>query len=106
MNESCSLFPSGVKRTGNGGNYMITQNLDLLLLTGTVEGYYDNAAALTAYDVICQLGVTPGKMVVWSSPKFILDANPAEQDGEVSLQMNGRCYALTSPDTELYLAFI
>ena len=106
QNESCTLVPSGVKRTGNGGNFNVTQDLDMLLLTGAVEGYYDNAAALTAYDVLTQLGVTPGKIVAWRTPKFILDAEAGDQDGEVSLQMTGRAYALTTPGTEVTLAFI
>ena len=104
--ESCSLYPTGVKRTGNGGRYAVTQDLDLLLVSGIVEGYYDNASALTAYDVIVQLGVSVGKIVAWRTPKFILDADPGDQDGEVSLQMKGKCYGLTSVDTELAVAFI
>ena len=106
QNESCTLLPSGVKRTGNGGNFNVTQDLDMMLTTGAVEGYYDNAAALTAYDVIVQLGISPGKIVAWRTPKFILDAEAGDQDGEVSLQMTGRAYALTTAGTEATLAFI
>jgi hypothetical protein len=105
--ESCSLFPTGVKRTGNGGGrYAVTQDLDLLLVSGIVEGYYDAAAALTAYDVIVQLGVSVGKIVAWRTPKFILDGDLGDQDGEVSLQMKGKCYGLTAVDTELCVAFL
>jgi hypothetical protein len=100
MNESCSLFPTGQKRTGNGGNFNITQSISLLLQTA-YEGYYDVADDLTAYDVIVQLGVSPGKIVAWRTPKWILDANPGDQDGEVKLDLTGRAYALTTVNTEL-----
>lgn len=106
MNESCGLYPTGAKRTANGGNYNATMALDLLLQTGTIEGYYDAAAALTAYDVIVQLGISPGKIVAWRAPRWILDANPADQDGEVSLAMSGRLYGASVPDSEFSLAFI
>jgi len=106
MNESCSLVASGLKRTGNGGNYNITQNLELLLLTGYIEGLYDAASALTSYDVTCQLGVTPGATFAWRTPKWILDGVTGDQDGEVNLQMSGRAYALTTIDTELVCAFL
>jgi hypothetical protein len=102
MNESCSLFPTGQKRTGNGGNFNITQSISLLLQTA-YEGYYDVADDLTAYDVIVQLGVSPGKIVAWRTPKWILDANPGDQDGEVKLDLTGRAYALTTVNTELTL---
>lgn len=106
QNQSCTMEPTGLKRTGNGGNFNVMQNLDMLLVSGTVEGYYDNAGALTAYDVLVQLGVTPGKIVAWRTPKFVLDAEAGDQDGQVALQMSGRAYGLTTPSTELTLAFI
>jgi hypothetical protein len=78
----------------------------MLLTSGAVEGYYDAADDLTAYDVLVQLGVAPGRIVAWRTPKFVLDAEVGDQDGEVSLQMSGRAYALTTPGTEVTLAFI
>lgn len=104
--EFCTLIPSGVKRTGNDGRYMVTQKLELLLTTGTIEGYYDNAAALTAYDVLVQLGVAIGKMIVWRTPKFIPDAEVGETANEVSLSLEARCYATSALDDEWVLAFI
>jgi hypothetical protein len=106
QNESCSLLPSGLKRTGNGSNIVVTQNLDMLLLSGTVEGYFDAQFALTAYDVIVQNGVLPGKIVAWRTPKFIPAVPTGDQDGEVSVQMSGRAYALTVPGSEISLGFL
>jgi len=106
QNESCTLDPTGVKRTGNGGRYNVTQTLDMLLRSGTVEGYYDAADTLAAYDVLVQQGVTAGKTVAWRTPKWICDVEPGEQDGEVSLMMSGKAYALTVADSELSLAFL
>jgi hypothetical protein len=105
-NESCDLFPSGLKRTDNGGRYDVQQELEMLLVSGVVEGYFDNASDLTAYDVIVQLGVTVGQTVAWRVPKWILDGEIGEQELEVALMMKGRGYALTTPDTELSLAFL
>lgn len=104
--DSCSLFPTGVKRTANDGKYVVEMAIELLLTTGTIEGYHDVADDLTAYDVICQLGVSPGKMVVWRARKFVPDAMPGNAANEVSLQLNGRCYASATTDDELALAFL
>jgi hypothetical protein len=104
-NQSCTLFPSGVKRTGNNGRYNITQAISVLLETGTVEGYYDAADDLTAYDVIVQLGVAPGSIVAWRTPKFVPDTEIGEQDGEMTLDVSGRVYGVTGDDG-LYLSFI
>lgn len=105
MSESCSLVPTGLKRTANNGRYSVTQDLDLLLLTGVIEGYYDNETTLTAYDTIVQLGVAPGAMVAWRTPKFV--PNPVDTpdvDGEVALTLSGKCYGLTAVDTEVTFA--
>ena len=106
QNESCSLFPTGAKRTGNNSNFNITQDLEMLLLTGTVEGYYDAASALTAYDVTVQLGVTVGKTVAWRTQKFVPEVNTGDQGGEVSVAMSGRVYSTGVANTELVLAFL
>lgn len=105
MSESCSLVPTGLKRTGNGGRYAVTQEIDLLLLSGAIEGYYDNETTLTAYDCLVQLGLLPGAMVAWRTPKFV--PNPVETpeaDGEVALSLSGKCYGLSVVDTEVAFA--
>jgi hypothetical protein len=104
MSQSTSLYPTGVKKTDNNSRFRIEQNMDVLLETGTIEGYHDNEAALTAYDVIVQLGVTPGRIVAFNTPKFIPSVPVNEMD-EMALSLNGRCYG-TSGDDEVYLAFI
>jgi hypothetical protein len=106
QSESTSLFPTGVKGTANKARYNITQTLEMLLMSGTIEGYYDNAAALTAYDVIVQLGITPGQIVAWRTPSFIPDVDPGDTGDEVTLSLAGRCYGLTNVDTEVSLAFL
>jgi hypothetical protein len=106
QSESTSLFPTGVKGTANKSRYNVTQTLEMLLLTGVIEGYYDGAAALTAYDVIVQIGITPGAIVAWRTPKFIPDVEPGDTGDDVNLSLAGRCYALTTPDTEVSLAFL
>lgn len=103
-NESCTLYPSGVKRTGNNSRNQVEGSVSMLLTTGTVEGYYDNQSSLTAYDLILQFGKTAGAMVAVAMPKFIPDVPAAEQDGEVSLDLSGRAYG-TSGHDELYIAF-
>lgn len=105
QNESCTLGPSGIKRTGNNSRFSVEAAIAMLLTTGTVEGYYDNQAALTAYDVILQFGATAGKIVAIALPKFIPEVPMAEQDGEVSLELSGRAYA-TSGDDEIRVAFL
>ena len=103
--ESCSLFPSGVKRTGNNSRYNVSQMISILLQTGAIEGYYDSADGLMAYDVIVQLGVSPGSIVAWRTPKFIPDAEVGDIADEVALDLSGRCYG-TSGDDEIYLSFL
>jgi hypothetical protein len=105
QSESTSLFPTGIKGTANKARYMITQQLELLLTTGTVEGYFDGANTLTAYDAIVQLGITPGQIVAWRTPKFIPDVDPSDTGDEVTLAASGRCYG-TVADDEIKLAFL
>lgn len=100
--EGCSLVPTGAKRTANNGRFNVTASLSVLLTTGTVEGYYDNASAQTAYSVIVQLGDAAGKRVVWCMPKFIPDTQTGVEAGELSLDLNGNALA-TNGDDEIYL---
>ncbi len=105
-NESCSLNPTGVKRTGNNGKYLINLAMDMLLTTGTVEGYYDVADDLTAYDVTVQLGIELGKIFAFRCASWRPDVDRDAVDGEASLSLTGRCYSNNSTaDTELVLAF-
>lgn len=104
-NQSGSLFPTGVKRTGNKSRYNITQAIEVLLETGAIEGYYDAADDLTAYDVLVQLGTVAGQIVAWRAPKFIPDVDVADIGEEASVSMSGRCYG-TVGDDELTVAFL
>jgi hypothetical protein len=112
QSESASLFPTGVYRGENKSRYMITASLELLLLTGAIEGYFDGAANLTAYDALVQLGATAGQICAWRMPKLIPDADVGDTADEVSLALSGRCYAGASGvtgqtnDDELILAFL
>lgn len=103
-NESCSLFPTGVKRTGNEGRYAVKLTTDLLRDTTTHEGYFDNADILQTYDTIVQLGVAPGAMVAFACPDFVPDASRTVRDGEVGIKLSGDCLG-TVADDELYITF-
>jgi hypothetical protein len=110
--ESTSRFPTGVKGTANKGRYMITAVIEALLQTGTIEGYFDGASSLTAYDALVQLGTTAGQIVAWRLPKLIPDVDPGDVGDEVNLSLAGRCYGGASgvtgvsADDELILAFM
>lgn len=104
-NQSCSLTPSGMKRTGNNGHYLVTLTASLLLETGTVEGYYDDASGLTAYSVLVQLGDVAGSIVAFTAPKWVPDVPVEDLDGDVSLGLTGRCYG-TAGDDDFYLGFL
>jgi hypothetical protein len=105
QSEGGSLYPSGVKKTENSSRYNVTQAMDLFLETGTIEGYHDNESSLTAYDVLTQLGVSPGSIVVIRTPKYVPMAPESEIDGEVALSLSGRCYGVNGDDS-LSIAFI
>jgi hypothetical protein len=105
QSESNSRFPTGVKRTANKSRFNITQAIDLLLTTGSIEGYFDGASSLTAYDIIVQLGIIPGSIVAWRTPKFIPDAAIGDTGEEVNVSLTGRCYSPVADD-EVSLAFI
>jgi hypothetical protein len=104
--DSSSLYPTRVKRTaGDETRSNIMQTLGLILETGTIEGYYDAEAALTAYSTIMQFDVTPGVIVAIACPKWIPLVPLGDIGGEVSLAADGRAYGTTGDD-EIYLAFI
>jgi len=108
-NESGALAPTGVKRTGNNSRYSIEQTLSMLYTTGDRDtaALYDAAKSsdATPLSTIVQIGATPGSIVAWTTPKFTCDPVRGEQDGELSLQLSGRCIG-TAGDDELFLAFI
>lgn len=106
-NEACALYPRGAKRTGNQGRRVITLTLEGFYTSGDedTQTIYDNAASLTSYNVIVQLGNVLGKMFAFVAPKFIPDANLISQNGEFGISLTGRCYA-TSGDDELFAAFL
>lgn len=104
-NEGCSMYPTGVKLTGNGGKRSITFDVEMLLTGSTIEGYYDNADALTAYDVIVQIGNEVGKSFAFRLVKFVPDTEPGEVEGEVSLALSGRAYGNGTAATELSFCF-
>lgn len=105
MNDIGSLAPVGVKRTGNGSRYDNMLKLDLLLESGTIEGYYSNNTNLTAYDVIVQLGIAPGAMVAWRCRNWIPDTPLGDVDGEVAINASGRCYGSSGDDSVVLTVF-
>lgn len=105
QDESCSLFPTGVKRTGNNGRYNVKLTCSFLRDSTTHEGYFDNADILQTYDVIGQMGVAVGNIFAVAAPDFVPDAEVTELEGEVGVTLSGRCYGTTADD-EIYVAFI
>lgn len=109
QNESCSLEPTGVKFTENNGYTMIEEELHLLLSTGDVDtaALYNSAksSVTSPLDVVVQLGVTPGDIMAWSTPKFLPTPERVEMDGEMGVKLAGRAIG-TSGDDDLFVAFI
>jgi hypothetical protein len=104
-NEGCTMYPSGIKRTGNGGKYLINFDIEMLLTGSAIEGYFDNADALTAYDVTVQINNEVGKTFGFRLPKFVPDTEPGSVEGEVSMKLNGRCYGTGVANSELTVFF-
>lgn len=107
FNQFDSLYPTGAKRTGNGGRFNVTQTLDLFYTGGDQDAQtiYDNAQSLTAQDVIVQLGPAVGAMVAWSTPRFIPDGTLSNNNGEFGLTLSGRCYGTSGDDSLLLTIF-
>lgn len=108
-NESGAMEPTGVKRTGNNSRYNIEQTLQMLYTTGDRDtaAIYDSAktADATPLSVIVQCGQTPGSILAWNTPKFCPDPTRTEQDGELALQLAGRCIG-TAGDDDLFIGVI
>lgn len=104
-NESCSMYPTGTKRTENNGRYNITLEMEMLLTTSTVSDIFDNADALTGYTIQIQLGKTAGKILGIYAPKFVPDAEITEVDGQSAIKVTGRLYGNGTDDTEFRLGF-
>jgi hypothetical protein len=106
-NESSSLEPSGAKRTENNSRYNVTQNLTFLSRTTSPDSkaVYDAGSSLAVQDAIMQLGVSPGNIVAWATPRYVPEISDQEIEGEVGYTATGRCYG-TSGNDEVYLAFI
>ncbi len=103
-NEFCSLYPRGVKRTGNNGRFLTSMSIDLFYSGGDedVQTIYANAQSLTAQSVIVQLGDAVGAMVAWACPRFIADPSLTSINGEFGVNFGGgRCYG-TSGDDEIF----
>lgn len=107
-NESRSLSPTGLKRTGNSSRYNVGLSLGMLLTTGDEDttALYASIQSLGSLDVLLQLGKTAGALVGIRCPKWIPDADLGGRDGEAALILGGgRCYGTTNDD-EVTLAFI
>ena len=108
-NESGSLEPTGAKQTGNNSRYNIEQTLLMLYTTGDRDTAALYTAAKTSdatpLDILVQCGQIPGNILAWATPKFCPDPVRGEQDGELSLQLSGRCIG-TIGDDELFIGVI
>jgi hypothetical protein len=108
MIESCSLQPSGVKRTGNESRYLVEMAVDLLATTGDEDtlAIYDAVQALTAQDVLVQIGKTAGQIAAWRCKKFIPDPQLTDRNGEFGINLGGGQCDGTNGDDEVFLGFI
>lgn len=104
-NESCSMYPTGTKRTGNGGKYNAELEFTALLQTGTIADIFDNADVPTAYVVHIQLGKTAGKILGIYAPKFVAKAEIVDVGGQPAVKATGRLYGNGTDDTEFRLGF-
>lgn len=102
--ESDALKPSAVKRTGNNSRYLVEQTIELYL-QDTTKSFYDNARTRTVIDAICQMGNAVGKIIAWRTPVWQSRADRTEQDGEVGLNLTGRCFG-SAGDDEIRVAFL
>jgi hypothetical protein len=102
--EFCNLFPTGPKRTKNNGKFVANLEISFLLQTGTIEGYWDTADLLTAYDVMIQIGISPGNILAINVPRFIPDTEIGAVEGEVAITLKGRCYASSAGEDEAFVA--
>lgn len=97
-NQSCTLQPTGVKRTENNGRWEVTLNLSFLEHDTNTETYFHEAKDLAEHDVIVQVGSTPGSALAFRTRRWIPDAKNGEQDNESSLDFEGRCYGEVGED--------
>ncbi len=107
-NESRSLNPTGVKRTGNSSRYNVDLSLGMLLTTGDEDttALYATAQALTGFDVLVQLGKTAGTIVAFRCPKWIPEGTLGAREGEAGITLGGGRVYGTAGDDEVVLAFI
>ncbi len=107
-NESRSLVPTGVKRTGNDSRYNVGLTLGMLLTTGDEDttALYASIQSLGPLDILLQLGKTAGSIFALRAPKWIPDGDLGARDGEAAITLGGgRCYG-TIGDDEVTIAFI
>jgi hypothetical protein len=103
-NESCSLEPTGLRRVGNNGRYLVEHSLDFVL-RDTNLSLYEAGKIHTAIDAIVQFGNTAGKMFAYRLPNWKPRSERYEQDAEVGLRLAGRAYAVAGND-EVTIAFL
>lgn len=108
-NTGCSLEPTGVKFTNNNGYIMVEQDLQTMLSTGDTDtsALYNSmkTSVATPLSVIVQNGVTAGKIVAWTTPKWVPSPERVELDGEMGVRGSGRCIGTTGDD-DFYLAYL
>lgn len=103
-NESCTLEPSGLRRTDNNARWLAEMTLDAYL-TDTNLSLYTAGRTMSDIDALVQLGDTVGQMMAWRMPKWQPRSERFEQDTEVGLRLTGRAYA-TAENNEVTLAFL
>jgi hypothetical protein len=102
-NESCGPYPSGIKRTGNDGKYLIELEIDYVLEAQT---HFDGVPSLTSYDTLVQLGDQAGNIIAFVCRKWVpIDVQKDDLDGQVGQFLKGRALATVDED-EIFLALL
>lgn len=103
-NESCTLEPSGLRRTENNARFLVEQSLDVYL-TDTNLSLYTDGRTLTAIDSLVQLGDTAGQMMAWRCKNWQPRSERFEQETEMGLRLTGRAFG-TAGDDEIVIAYL
>ncbi len=103
-NESCTLEPSGLRRTENNARWLVEMGLDAYLTDSNLS-LYTAGRTLGAIDTLVQLGDSVGNMFAWRCRNWQPRSERFELDTEVGLRLSGRAFAVAE-NTEVTVAFL
>lgn len=104
-NESCTLEPTGLRRTENNARWLVEQSIDVYLTDANLS-MYTAGRTMTSVDSIVQLGDTVGQMMAWRCRDWQPRSERFEQETEMGLRLTGRAYDSALANQEIVLAFL